>query len=284
MGHTIAITPDQQPLHVDLEPGATITFNGSYHSTYDGADVDAATTTWSSGAPGGASVDAGGLVDLEGGGFHLTSRDPVKHEVIAVSTGKEGSACKAAHVASPCIVMRTTPQARSRLITSADWTKSLVGGMKAEILVPPPVPPPAVVEQATNFVTSPTGIGLGVGLFLAVALTTAALASKAKRKDPMFPLLSTLGRIESKLPKADPAMRAALGPALVKARKTVKEGRVDARSAEGARLRVALQHLETRLDQSTAEARAAQEQQANDELLSEMQDAIEAAREVNRVV
>lgn len=283
MAHTIAITPQQIPLHVDLEPGASITFKGSYHSKYDGADVDAASTTWPSDAPGGASIDTGGLVDIEGGGLQLTSRDPVKHEVIAVSTGKEGAACKAAHVASPCIVLRTTPQARSRLITSDEWTNSLVGGIKAEILVPPPVPAPAMVEEAKSFVSSPTGIGLGVGLLLAVAVTTAALASKAKRKDPMFPLLSTVGRIEAKLPTADPAMRAALAPTLAKARKTVKEGRVDARSAEGARLRLALEHVEQRLDESTRETRAAKEQEANDELLLEMESALDAAREVNRV-
>ena len=32
----------------------------------------------------------------------------------------------------------------------------------------------------------------------------------------MFPLLSTVGRIEAKLPGADPAMRAALAPTLAK--------------------------------------------------------------------
>lgn len=284
MGQTLVLSPDQAPVHVDLEPGATITFSGSYHSKYDGSDIDAGSTTWPSGAPGGASVDTGGLVDLEGGGLYLSSRDPAKHEVIAVSTGQEGAACKAAHVASPCIVMRTAPQARSRLITSAEWSKSLVGGIKAEILVAPPPPAPAAVDQAKSFVTSPVGIGIGAGLLLAAAVSTAILASKAKRRDPMFPLLSTVSRIEAKLPAADPAMRAALSPALAKARKTVREGRVDARSAEGTRLRVALEHLEARIDQSTADARAAQEQQATDELLSEMQDALEAAREVNRVV
>lgn len=283
MPHTIAITPDQQPFHVELEPGATITFKGSFHSGYDGADIDAASTTWPGDAPGGASVDTGGLVDLEGGGLHLTTRDAVKHEVIAVSTGKEGAACKAAHVASPCVVLRTAPQARSRLITSSEWSKSLVGGMKAEVLVAPPPVAPAAIEQAKSFATSGAGIGLGIGLFVAVVATTAVLASKAKRKDPMFPLLSTVSRIEAKLPSADPAMRAALAPALQKARKTMKEGRVSARSAEGERLRVALEQVEQRLDQSTREARAAEEQAANDELLSEMENALEAAREVHRI-
>ena len=140
-----------------------------------------------------------------------------------------------------------------------------------------------MVDEAKSFVSSPTGIGLGVGLFLAVAVTTAALASRARRKDPMFPLLSTVGRIEAKLPSADPAMRAALAPTLAKARKTVREGRVDARSAEGARLRLALEHVEQRLDESTRETRAAKEQEANDELLLEMESALDAAREVNRV-
>src|ERR1700689_886316 len=94
---------DGPPLHVEVEPGAEIVLRGSFHSTYDGTTIDAATTTWPQEAPGGASVVPSGLVDLEAGGFHMTSRDAVTHEVHAVATGKGAEVCAALHTRAPCL-------------------------------------------------------------------------------------------------------------------------------------------------------------------------------------
>ena len=98
----LPLRPDAPTLTLDVSPGGEIILRGSYTSTHDGSTVDAATTTWPAGAPGGASVDAGGLVDLTAGGFHLTSRDPVTHEVHAIATGEPGPACAATGAATPC--------------------------------------------------------------------------------------------------------------------------------------------------------------------------------------
>src|SRR5262245_59680311 len=114
---------------VDVTPGGEIILRGSYQSTHDGSIVDAAVTTWPADAPGGASVDAGGLIDFEAGGFHLTSRNIATHEVHAVATGGPAPACAAFGVASPCLALRVEPQARTRLLTMDAWTKSLKGGI-----------------------------------------------------------------------------------------------------------------------------------------------------------
>src|SRR5687768_2675690 len=85
---------------VDVEAGREVKLKGFYRSG-DGAVIDAATTTWPEGSAGGARVDAGGLVDFAGGGFHVTARDPVTHEVTAVATGGEAPACDLAGVSAP---------------------------------------------------------------------------------------------------------------------------------------------------------------------------------------
>src|SRR5262245_23021168 len=115
------------PLHVNVQPGAEIVLKGSFHSTYDGTTIDAATTTWPKEAPGGAGVAPSGLVDLEAGGFHLKSRDPVSHEVHAVYTGKGGEACAALHSAPPCLPLRLDKLALERRpvgIPTADLARS----------------------------------------------------------------------------------------------------------------------------------------------------------------
>src|SRR6185437_8760031 len=100
---TTPLPLDLPAIHVDVEPGGEIVLKGAFHSKHDGSIVDAATTTWPPEAPGGASVDTGGLVDFEAGGFHVTSRDPVKHEVHAVVKSEGGEACAALGVTAPCL-------------------------------------------------------------------------------------------------------------------------------------------------------------------------------------
>ncbi len=99
------------PLHLD--PGAHVTFTGALHSSFDGAEIDAATTTWPGSAPGGASVDALGLVDFDAGGLRVVARDPTTHVVDAVATGDVGRACAAAHVASPASSFARGPKRRA---------------------------------------------------------------------------------------------------------------------------------------------------------------------------
>src|SRR5215212_3954022 len=92
--------------HIDVQPGGEIVVSGSFKSAFDGSEIDAATTSWPAGAPGGESVDAGGLIEFAGSGFHVTARDPVTHVVRAVATGKEAPACASAGVAAPCLPLR----------------------------------------------------------------------------------------------------------------------------------------------------------------------------------
>jgi len=71
-----------------------------------------------------------GLVDLEAGGFRMTSRDPVSHEVHAIATGKGGEVCAALHSEAPCLPVRLDKLALERPpfgITTAQLLEKLDG-------------------------------------------------------------------------------------------------------------------------------------------------------------
>jgi hypothetical protein len=260
------------PLHVEVEPGAEIVLKGSFHSTYDGTTIDAATTTWPPEAPGGASVVPSGIVDLEAGGFHMTSRDPASHEVHAIYTGKGGEVCAALHSTAPCLPLRLDKlglERRPMGITADELARSLQGGISVEGLPPPVVPPVAVPYAAIA-----AGV-LAVGL---VALG-ATRAMKRRAVSPEGKLAALLDRIEGKLGRSDAVLAAPLLPAIDTAKKSLRKRRIDPASAEGKRVEAALLRVEARLDASAHEARSAAEQQAADELVHEMESALEAADE-----
>jgi hypothetical protein len=258
---------------VDVAPGGEIILRGSYQSTHDGSIVDAATTTWPAHAPGGASVDAGGLIDFEGGGFHLTSRDLTTHEVHAVATGDPAPACAAVGVAAPCLALRVEPQARTRLLTMDFWTKSLKGAITLEVVNPPAyAPPPAAVPY----------LGIAAAT-LAVALSGAWLWQRRKRHaaSPAGRLAALLAQVQKKLDQADPILAAPLSPAIQRTADALRKRRVTAESAEGLRIAQVLEHVDARLDASMQKASADKEQETADELVREVQSALEAADEVS---
>ena len=265
---------DRPAVHVDVTPGGEIVLRGSYSSKFDGSVLDAATTTWPAGAPGGASIDAGGLVDFEAGGFHITSRDPVRHEVHAVATGDVGAACAALQVQSPCLPVRLQPMALSRLMTASDFRASLSGsreGLALEVVAPPLyAPPPAAVPY----------LAIGAGA-LAVGLAVAFFLRRKKRfaASPAGRLLALAARVRAKLDRADAVVAAPLAPALDTALRALHGKRIDATTAEGRRVQAALEKVELRIDASEKQSRAEREQEAADELVREFESALEAADE-----
>jgi hypothetical protein len=277
MSDTFPIHLERPAEHVDAEPGTRIVLRGVYRSSFDGSEIDAATTTWPDGAPGGGSVDAGGLVDLGAGGLRLVSRDPARHEVVAVVTDAPGRACEAAHVASPCIAIRSMAQARSRLLTTDEWARSLAGKITAEVVVPPP--PPAYAPVTSALARPVVGAGalgtLLIGLFV--------VWSARRKRSPIGRLRATIRRIERKLRSADASLSATLAPAIVRADAALRSSRIDPGSKEGRRITEVLERVELRLDEAAAHHRAAKEQRAADELVIEMESALEAAREVMTV-
>jgi hypothetical protein len=271
---TTPLPLDGPPLHVAVAPGTEIILRGAFHSTYDGTTIDAANTFWPKESPGGESVVPSGLVDLEAGGFHMTSRDLANHEVHAVATGKGGEACAAFHVQAPCLPLRLDRLALERRpmgIRTAELTQSLQGGISVEGLPPPPVPPVAVPYL---------GIALAIFVTGIVALGTAR-TMRRRAGSPQGQLTALLGRVEGKLDHADAILAAPLRPAVETARKSLKKRRIDASSAEGKRVEAALMRVEARLDASVEGARSAAEQAAADELVHEMESALEAADEVS---
>lgn len=270
---TFPLRLDQVARHVDVRPGGEIVLKGSFTSRRDGSTVDAATTTWPGDAPGGGSVDTGGLLDLEAGGLHVTSRDPATHEVHAIATGKPAPACDAAGVAAPCLALRTLPQARSRLLTAREWIDSLDGGIVVEI--PNPVIPP-VAPSAVPYLQGAAAL-IGAGVLAWIGWT----ARRRRAESPAGQLLALADRVRAKLRTTDQVLAAPLAPSLDAALRALKGRRIDATSAEGKRVAEVLRRVELRIDQATLQARAEEEQQAADELVREVESALEAADEVS---
>jgi len=78
---------------------------------------------------------------------------------------------------------------------------------------------------------------------------------------------------------ADPVRAAPLAPAIESVLKALRERKVDAPSAEGKRVAAVLRRVEVQLSEAEAKARAEEEQQAADELVREVESALEAAEE-----
>lgn len=267
----IRITFDRAAIPVEIEPGGEIVLKGAYHSKHDGSIVDAATTTWPAAAPGGASIDAGGLVDFEAGGFHMISRDPATHEVHAIAKGEPGQACAALGVSSPCLPLRLQKQAVSRLMTANDWASSLQGQVTLTVLSPPPyAPPPAAVPYVWG----------AAGLFaIGLAVALGVRRRRQRAASPAGQLVALARRVQHKLAHADAVMAAPLAPAVKIALRSLEDRKVDASSAEGKRVAAVLVRVEARLDETAHQIRAEEEQRAADELVREMESALEAADE-----
>lgn len=280
MPQTSTVCLDQAVTPVSVQPGEKIVIRGLFHSKHDGSMVDAASTTWPNEAPGGGSVDSGGLIDFAGGGFHMSARDAERHEVEAIATGEAAPACAAAGVQAPCLPVRLVTQAHTRLITADAWKRSLVGGspngcftLEAHTAVLPPIPP---AQQKT------VGI-IGGALGLAAAAGLAWVLQRRRAASPTGKLRALAKRVRSKLNAADSVLAAPLVPAIESALRALKDQRVDAASAEGKRVMRVLERVDAELDKSAQMARAEEEQRAADELVREVESALEAAEEAQAI-
>lgn len=261
-----------QPIHAQV--GTEIVLRGSFTSKHDGSVIDAATTSWPKDAPGGASVDPIGLIDFESGGLYMKSRDIETHEVHAIVTDKGGEACAASGVSSPCLVLNNK-LALKRLLVQQDFRNTLNGTMELEVpqpLAPPIVPPPAVPYLQIAAVILVGGMGaMGAWRW-----------KKSKDSSPEGQLLALSRKVMAQLERADQVIAAPLKPTVDAAVKAIREKRVEASSKEGKRVADALRRVNDRLETTAKEERAAKEQEAADELLREMESALEAAEEMKR--
>jgi len=266
---------DQPATHVAVDPGGELILKGSFHSSHDGSVVDAATTTWPSGAPGGSSIDTGGLIDFEAGGFHVVSRNPDTHEVHVVATDAEAPACAINHVAAPCLPIRTHLQAHSRLITVKEWTSSLKGGMQVEVVAPPALAP--VTSMAAKM--KPVLIGGGVVVGIVAAVLVAWAWYRKWSRSAKVELRRLALRVRDKAARADPILAGPLTPALESAMKAIEQRKVDPASDEGKKVIAVLRRVDAKLDEKAAKDKADDERRAADELVSEVEIALEAAGE-----
>jgi hypothetical protein len=207
------------------------------------------------------------------------SRNPDTHEVVAVVTGEDGKVCKTLGVKSPCLVTRTIPLSRTRLQTVADLSASMVGGITIRYAAPPPPPAPPVLTPVRDFLVHPATIASGA---LGVVVGVGALAWVVRRRQRLSAegqLKLLTARVREKLATADAALVATLGPALERVVTSVRKKKLDAGSAEAERVRAVLLRIESSIDDSRRKKERAEQQAVADELVLEMEAAVEAAEE-----
>jgi hypothetical protein len=262
---------DRFATHVDVDTGGEVIVRGALVSNHDGSTIDAAMTI----SPGGTDVD--GLIDFEAGGFYVTSRDPVLHEVHAIATGKGGAACATLGVTAPCLPLRYVEQAHARLMTTDDWASSLKGGLTLEVIAP--AASEVVAEEAWLHAGDIAGGGavasLVFGAFVWLRARRRFAASPAGR------LRAMAEHVTKKLDGADAVLAAPLRPALASASQAIRKRRLDPTTPEGKRVLDVLERVERRLDEAHAQATADEERHLADGLVAEMDAAIEASEEVS---
>jgi Skp family chaperone for outer membrane proteins len=272
---TIQINLDQPIIAIPVSPGTEVILKGSFISSHDGSVIDGATTTWPKGSPGGQSVDAGGLFDFQAGGFYLVERNEKTHEIRIKATEASTKVCSAMQIDSPCLPMRLLPQAQSRLLTSQDWKNSLKGGISVQI---PDVPVPTPVADA-SIKAKPYLIGGAILIGMILVGRWLVQSAKKRAQTPAAQLLRLAKRVQSKVQKADPILAAPLSPAVDAALKALQERKVDASSREGKRVAALLVRLEAQVEQSAQDSQLSKEQATVDELVNEVEAALEAAEE-----
>lgn len=266
---------------IPVSPGEMITIAGSLYSSHDGSTIDAATTTWPDAAPGGASVDSGGLIDFDGGGFALVSRNGQSHVVTAVATGKAAPRCTEHGVSAPCLLLRTSEKAHSRLLTVEQYVATLKGGLRVEgaALAGAPELQGAAARARAEAGPSPLWAA-GGALFGAVAVALALLAlwrrwsTSAGRR-----LRRQIRQLGQKARRLDPVLAAVLVPELGRVQQAVHKGRLDPASADGRRVADALGRLESDLDESSRAERTQREKHTADALVQQLHGAVLAAVE-----
>lgn len=124
----------------------------------------------------------------------------------------------------------------------------------------------------------------GAVVMLSVVLATVAAWLLWRRsRSPRAQLLALARRVREKALHADPILSAPLAPALHNALRAVREQRVQPESEEGRRVIEVLRRVDARLDQTAAQAKADDERRAADELVRDVEIALEAAGEAARL-
>lgn len=278
-GEIFTLSLLQPATHLPVAPGSTVVVRGSLRSRHDGSVVDAATTTWPADAPGGSSVDAGGLFDLPAGGFELVAHDAVAHEAELAATGAPAPGCAALGVPSPCLVLRANHLAHSRLLTVREWAESLRGSLSVELEAALAAPTPSESPAAGTQAWWPV---LGVALASLAAIVIFAVVVRRWLRSSRRRLTRLIGRIRRAAYRTNPVLAQVLAPALSSTARAVKQGRIDPSSRAGQRLEQALCFVQSGLQKQAAHKRQSEEQRAADELLGQLEVALEAAAEASR--
>lgn len=150
--------PLDQAITLRLTPGEEVVVDGAVHSSFDGTTYSAA--DW---------------FETSGTGLRPGKpRDNVAGYVLA-ATGEDGPMCRAAGLASPCLVPQTRELAHSRLLTERELVQTLTGSFQVSGSRTP-APAPALTPREQR------GASLGALSVLVAGFAVARLAARKKKR------------------------------------------------------------------------------------------------------
>jgi hypothetical protein len=266
--------------HMPIEPGTAVVLSGAYRCRIDGSVVDAVTTRWPDRgpSPSGDKPALGGLVDLEAGGLVLTDHDAGDHIAKVVATGGAAPGCDALGVSSPCLVLRSGPLAHQRLLTVGEWTQSLEGGISVQY----EAAPGGVVEGQAAIGWAPTSLQMLCAAVLVVgAMALAAVAVRRWLRSARWRLSSLIRQTGRAARRTNPVLAKVLAPALSSTARAVRRGQIDPSSGAGRRLEQALCAVHRELRVEAADKRRSEQRRVADELLGQVEVALQAAAEAS---
>ncbi len=224
------------PVALSARVGDRVVIEGSFHSTLDGSDIDAAHVRDAYLGNGAPSVRADGMVDWERGGLQLVERDWEHHRAVAVVVAARTPACAAAGLNGPCIVPRLDVLAHERLVPRAVFVSSLRGGVS--VSTTRPIPGLSWLKVASIISFSGAGLVLLACVLVAARQRNAAwrriaregrLLAREARSMPngsvvqsrVDTLMVAAGRTVSMIKRVDHEARTATGPsrAILQARR-----------------------------------------------------------------
>ena len=129
----------------------------------------------------------------------------------------------------------------------------------------------------------PVLIVSGVGLLVLAMLLFVGWQFRRWSRSAPVELRRLAKRVRDKALRADPILSGPLAPALDSMIKAIESSKVDPVSEEGQRIVKVLRRVDATLDEKAAENKACDERKMADELVSEVEIALEAAGEAARL-
>lgn len=265
--------------HVPVAPGETVVLRGALRSATDGSVVDGFRIVRAAELADGDGQDPAGLIHFGAGGLRVVAYDPGAHAVTARAMAGPAPGCVQLGVDSPCLVLRSKALAHQQLLTVAEWQRTLSGSIEVDVRQ---VPGLLVEQRGASGAASPWPAMAAAVAAATVLLALLAWACWRWRRSPHRQLAWLLRTTARAARQANPVLAEVLQPALRATSSAVRHRELDPTSPAGQRLAAALRGLRADLRRQALARRRRAEREIADELLGQVDVALQAAAEASR--